>query len=320
MAPKPSFPVPVEEWHEKPYAAIDPTRPELSSKGKNVLITGGGSGIGGFISTAFAQSGASNLAIIGRTLKSLEAKKAEIEKNHPGTKVFTYAANLLDVAALEAAVSGFAKSVNGVIDVLVANAGYCSDIIEIEEADPEEWWQQFEVNVKGNFNLVRAFKKNASPTAAVIAVSTAIAVAPYHRGYSGYAASKIAFAKFMEYFRYENPGMQVINYHPGVVHDTEIDKKTVASGTVFPYVEGLYLFSSWRIPRELALVMTDMSVDGLPANAAVWLASPEANFLNGRFVWCQWDVNELKAHHKQIESGLLFTIGTRGWPDIPAWS
>lgn len=31
----------------------------------------------------------------------------------------------------------------------------------------------------------------------------------------------------------------------------------------------------------------------LPGDFAVWLASPEANFLNGRFVWAQWDVDEL---------------------------
>ena len=31
----------------------------------------------------------------------------------------------------------------------------------------------------------------------------------------------------------------------------------------------------------------------LPGNFAVWLASPEAKFLSGRFVWAEWDVDEL---------------------------
>jgi hypothetical protein len=35
------------------------------------------------------------------------------------------------------------------------------------------------------------------------------------------------------------------------------------------------------------------STEKLPGDFAVWLASPEAEFLNGRFVWAQWDVDEL---------------------------
>ena len=31
----------------------------------------------------------------------------------------------------------------------------------------------------------------------------------------------------------------------------------------------------------------------LPAHFAVWLASPEADFLHGRFVWAHWDVDEM---------------------------
>jgi hypothetical protein len=36
-----------------------------------------------------------------------------------------------------------------------------------------------------------------------------------------------------------------------------------------------------------------MLVAHLPGDFAVWLASPEAKFLSGRFVWAQWDVDEL---------------------------
>lgn len=32
----------------------------------------------------------------------------------------------------------------------------------------------------------------------------------------------------------------------------------------------------------------------LPGNFAVWAASTEAEFLHGRFVWANWDVDELK--------------------------
>lgn len=47
----------------------------------------------------------------------------------------------------------------------------------------------------------------------------------------------------------------------------------------------------------------------------MWLASPEAAFLAGRFVWANWDVEELKARAKEIEeSPYLLTIGLIGEP------
>lgn len=44
----------------------------------------------------------------------------------------------------------------------------------------------------------------------------------------------------------------------------------------------------------------------LAANFIVWFASPEAEFLEGRFAWVNWDVEELKAKREEIlEKNLL---------------
>lgn len=42
--------------------------------------------------------------------------------------------------------------------------------------------------------------------------------------------------------------------------------------------------------------------ENLPAAFAVWLCSAEADFLKGRFLWAQWDVEELKAKKAKIEA------------------
>lgn len=55
----------------------------------------------------------------------------------------------------------------------------------------------------------------------------------------------------------------------------------------------------------------------LAAHFLVWMASPEAAFLNGRNVWANWDVDELKAQEKTIRSGSLLTSGINGWPYQP---
>lgn len=52
----------------------------------------------------------------------------------------------------------------------------------------------------------------------------------------------------------------------------------------------------------------------LPAHFNVWLASPEARFMKSKFLWSNWDVDELKARAKEIEAGTEFNIGLVGWP------
>jgi len=48
----------------------------------------------------------------------------------------------------------------------------------------------------------------------------------------------------------------------------------------------------------------------LPGDFAVWLASPEAEFLTGRYVWAQWDVDELIAMKEKVaQDPDLLTIG-----------
>lgn len=53
----------------------------------------------------------------------------------------------------------------------------------------------------------------------------------------------------------------------------------------------------------------------LAANHSVWLTSPEAKFLKGKFVWSNWDVDELKARADEIQnSPTLLKICLDGVP------
>lgn len=56
-----------------------------------------------------------------------------------------------------------------------------------------------------------------------------------------------------------------------------------------------------------------MLVAELPAHFTVWISSPEAAFTRGKFVYCNWDVDELKAGATKIqETESLFTTGLNG--------
>lgn len=65
--------------------------------------------------------------------------------------------------------------------------------------------------------------------------------------------------------------------------------------------------SLWDIELTLTLV-------SLPASFIVWLASPEARFLKGKYLWANWDVDELKAREKEIEESMYLNIALGGWP------
>ncbi len=52
----------------------------------------------------------------------------------------------------------------------------------------------------------------------------------------------------------------------------------------------------------------------LPASFILWLASPEARFLKGKFLWSNWDVDELKARSKELEATTQLSVALGGWP------
>jgi hypothetical protein len=46
----------------------------------------------------------------------------------------------------------------------------------------------------------------------------------------------------------------------------------------------------------------------------IWLVSEEAAFLKGKFVWANWDVQEIVARKDEIQRGSLLTIRLGGYP------
>lgn len=44
-----------------------------------------------------------------------------------------------------------------------------------------------------------------------------------------------------------------------------------------------------------------------------WVASPEAEFLKGKYLWVNWDVDELKARRDELEEFNKLVTGLVGW-------
>jgi NAD(P)-dependent dehydrogenase (short-subunit alcohol dehydrogenase family) len=220
-------------WRDTAYAAIDPTNPRHAAKGKVVVVTGGDAGIGKAVSRAFAQAGALKIAILGRREQLLLSVKADLESEFKGLTILAAAADISDQAAID---SLFIKIANdfGNINILINNAGYQPNIQPIKESSLDDFWKGFEVNVKGSFVITQAFLRVCNPNASLINFTTGLTHLPFVPGMTGYVTSKVASAKFFDYLQAENPGLQVVNVHPGVIM-TEMYDKTIAAGIILPY-------------------------------------------------------------------------------------
>jgi NAD(P)-dependent dehydrogenase (short-subunit alcohol dehydrogenase family) len=219
-------------WRNASYPAIDPTKASLSVAGKTVFITGASAGIGLATAHAFAAAGASTVAISGRTEKTLETARKEIEATHTGVKVLTFVADVTNQKAVESAFSAVGK-----VDILVSNAAHLPDVVPIAQADLNDWWPGFETNIKGAFIVVQAFLRVAAPNAIIVNVSTAVVHLPSLPGYSGYVASKLGGYKFFDSLQVENPTIHVVHVHPGLVQ-TAMGQKGMDAGFEFTVTDG----------------------------------------------------------------------------------
>jgi hypothetical protein len=52
----------------------------------------------------------------------------------------------------------------------------------------------------------------------------------------------------------------------------------------------------------------------LPADFLVWVAGEEAAFLANKFVFANWDIDELKARKDEISNNPELTLGLNGFP------
>jgi NAD(P)-dependent dehydrogenase (short-subunit alcohol dehydrogenase family) len=209
-------------WHTHPYAAISPKRTEVSAAGKNVIITGGGTGIGKAIAKAFAQAGAASVTILGRRLDRLQTSSAEISAAAgPSTQVLFEVADVSKFASIKAALDNIVAK-TGKINVFVSNAGVMRKSGTVADFDEADVRYDYDINVFGAMNAIQAFLPHAAPGACLFNTSSCIGHVGYMPGVWSYAGSKAAAIKMFEYVAAENPDLHVVSIHPGVV-STEIN-------------------------------------------------------------------------------------------------
>jgi 2-hydroxycyclohexanecarboxyl-CoA dehydrogenase len=128
---------------------------ELGLKGKNVVVTGGGSNIGRAIVHAFAAEGC-NIAIAD--IDQAQGEKVAGEVTGTGARVIVVRTDVSDHEQVETMVSRTIQEYGGV-DVLVNNVGWTVDRLFMEKPR-EEWEREVRLNLWSPINCIRAVLPN----------------------------------------------------------------------------------------------------------------------------------------------------------------
>ena len=152
--------------------------------GKTALVTGASGGIGGAIAKALHGQGA-KVVLSGTRAGALEAVRAEL-----GANAFIAAANLSDIASVEALTKAAEDAAGSGIDILVNNAGITKDNLFLRMKD-EEWDQVIAVNLTAAFRLSRAVLRGMMKKrwGRIIQISSVVG-ATGNPGQGNYAAAK----------------------------------------------------------------------------------------------------------------------------------
>jgi 3-oxoacyl-[acyl-carrier protein] reductase len=228
--------------------------------GKTVLVTGGGSGIGKSIATAFARAGAS-VVVAGRGRERIETVARDIG----GRAAVTDVASEQSVKALFA---GIAQNEGG-LDVLINNAGVnLARSPVVGDVREEEWSRVLDVNLSGTLHCTQAVLPLMAKRGGgrIVNFSSVLALAGFP-GQSAYAASKAGILGLTR------------------VWARELGPRGITVNAVVPgYIETAMNNASAADFRRAVVARTALRRLGAPGDVArvcLFLASDDAAFVTG---------------------------------------
>ncbi|MEM9176896.1 MAG: SDR family NAD(P)-dependent oxidoreductase [Myxococcota bacterium] len=227
----------------------------MDVKGKNIVVTGGGNGIGRALSQRFAKEGAGHVTVVDLDAGSA----AEVAGAIGGT------AHGVDVGNREAMVelARSVEQVQGPIDLFVSNAGIITP--GSVEATVDSWQKIWDVNVMAHVHAAHAILPGMLErgegaflnTCSAAGLLTQIGSAPY----SVTKHASVAFAEWLS-ITYGDQGIKVFALCPQAVN-TAMTAGTEAGGVAG--VDGMLE------PTDIANAV----IDGLAAESFLILPHPE---------------------------------------------
>jgi NAD(P)-dependent dehydrogenase (short-subunit alcohol dehydrogenase family) len=228
-----------------------------------VLITGAGRGIGRAIAIQYAHAGVASIILCARTVSELDEVESQITSIDEKIRVHKHTIDVTSESAVSRLAEEIASKEGGRLDVLIStytkvvlettnpnipqdNAGASAPWLLLTDSEPKDWWNTFEVNLKGPFLFLHSFLPLLTATAEkqkttvnVVNVSSigAHVVSP---SVSAYQISKLAVLRLSEFVdaEYGDKGVEAVGVHPGGVLTVLAAQEAVLK----PSELGIFLF------------------------------------------------------------------------------
>lgn len=241
------------------------------------MITGASRGIGRVLAEDLLSRGW-RVAALGRDVELLSGLAAA----SPPDRVLPLVADVTDGTAMAQAVAAL-HAIWRTPDLVIANAGSLTAVGPTWEADPDQWWHDMEVNVRGVFTTMRdvvpAMVARGSGRVVVVASGMGRFPSPWT---SAYGASKAAAAHLASSVAAElaGTGVSVFAISPGMVHT---DMTRWSEALIAHRPDLAHLPESAYLPPSAA------------AHLVADLASGRFDALSGRFIHVRDDREALLA-------------------------
>jgi len=236
-----------------------------SLKGKRVLVTGSGTGIGRGIATEFAKAGALVALHYSRSSAGVTETVAEICAQ--GGKAAAFKADFTHLESLKTMAGNVIEFLGG-LDVLVNSAGITLNK-PFGEVGPEQFDTLYDVNVKAPFFLTQEVLPELEKSRGVVINIASIHAFEGYREHSVYAGTRGAIVSFTRELAIElaPKGIRVNAVAPGSV---EVENHYNAIPVFNPVEAGQGIPAGFMgQPEDIAY-------------AVMFLASPESRYIIGQ--------------------------------------
>lgn len=241
---------------------------EINYENKTVFVAGGTSGINLGIARGFAQAGA-KVAVMSRSEEKVEAAVALLKKD--GSDAFGSAADVRDVDAVSNALTKAHESC-GKIDVLISGAAGNFPALA-HDLSPNGFKAVVDIDLLGSFNVLKiGFQFLSKSGASVINISAPQAINPM-QGQIHVCAAKAGVDMLTRVLAMEwgELGIRVNSIIPGPIDKTEGMRRLAPTANARQAVTS-------SVPLGRMGTVEDI------AQAALWLASPLASYINGAVI------------------------------------
>ena len=196
---------------------------------KNVLLTGGGSGMGKATALALAKNGA-NVAIAGRNKENLTST---VSLAQPTEKISAKEADVTDRNSINDLFQWFDTEF-GTLDYLVHAAGINVAMRSMEELSPEDWDRLIQINLTGSYNVLRLALKRMRPQkkGLIFLINSVAGKRSVPLAGIGYNASKFGMSGLGIGVAEEerNNGIRISNLYPGEVNTPILENRKEPPG------------------------------------------------------------------------------------------